>query len=739
MKQRLTTNQKKQRTYKRLSAKKLRNATLIVGVLLSVVGIVPQTKSVEAYHASDCSDVFTSLSSDVIEGVNRNKGDYLIVEEKTGVPWQLLAAIHYRETAFSRSNPANGYGIFQFTPPPEEYEPGPVSDSEFRRQLRYMANRVQNDYVWRGPEIVNKRKLKPNESDIALVKNTLFSYNGRAAVYADQAKHFGYNSTTQPYEGSPYVMNRFDCARARMGIITRDYGTLDGRDARYGAFTIFARLKGESYWKNLVKAGSPKASAYYAINTDRDPNPTLQPGETATLTIRYRNTGTATWYDSQGVELYNKNVNPVYLDTYNPHQRASQFADGWGSCKCRVSRTFSMAYNVDGVPKSEGRWQHRIAPGEYAEFEIDIKVPEDMRPGTYREYFRPVQFRNSSGSFLNMTKSFFDITVEGEAYRATDVYRRMDRNMQSGTTFTNTIRYRNDGLKTWYDQTAVASGNVPTGTKEVRLVAAENTELKQLRDSDFADNWQSCGCKVSNNFSKVYQSDGTTLASNQHSVKPGQIAEYRMNFSIKNSQPAEKYREYFRMIVFQAGSGEDFSKPNGSYFDVTVQETYKNSVVSRKNHGASVKKGRTLKTSITFKNMGNVPWYDRTIAGWDGSKITNSSLPAGTPPVVLSTDRPLNYSSPFGKYWTSRHHRPQNEAFTAVYESDGVTLASNQHTVQPGQIVQFDPLFHVPSGTKSGTYRTYFRPIGWDKQNGSWRIVPMNFPAKNFIDIRVVN
>jgi hypothetical protein len=34
-----------------------------------------------------------------------------------------------------------------------------------------------------------------------------------------------------------------------MGIITQDYGSIDGTDTRYGAYTLYARLKGDTYWQ----------------------------------------------------------------------------------------------------------------------------------------------------------------------------------------------------------------------------------------------------------------------------------------------------------------------------------------------------------------------------------------------------------------------------------------------------------------------------------------------------------
>lgn len=237
-----------------MNRKKQLNSKLsaVFFALLSIILLFNASPQAAKADGSDCSDVYTPLSNFVNDGVNSNKSFYVRAMNETGVPWEMLAAIHYRETGFSHTNPGNGQGIFQFANGyGGPYPPGDVSDDEFYRQLVVMANKVQDDYVWRGSVPRERRRLQPNETNVAIVKDTLFSYNGRAGVYADQAVSLGYNRDAQPYEGSPYVMNRFDCARSRMGMITRDYGSLDGTDTRYGAFTIFARLRGDDYWRNL--------------------------------------------------------------------------------------------------------------------------------------------------------------------------------------------------------------------------------------------------------------------------------------------------------------------------------------------------------------------------------------------------------------------------------------------------------------------------------------------------------
>jgi len=192
-----------------------------------------------------------------INSINRNKDFYQQVSDETNAPWELLAAIHYRETGFGHSNPYNGQGIFQFVNGDGgPYPPGPVSDDNFIEQLTYMANRIQDDYVHRSDLPYTTRALKKTNEDAYRIKDVLFSYNGRAGVYASQAADLGFDSSTEPYEGSPYVMNRFDCDRENMGIITRDYGGLDGLDYRYGAYTMYHQLVGDGANNTILDIAS---------------------------------------------------------------------------------------------------------------------------------------------------------------------------------------------------------------------------------------------------------------------------------------------------------------------------------------------------------------------------------------------------------------------------------------------------------------------------------------------------
>jgi hypothetical protein len=404
-------SQPKPRIYKRLSL-----ITLAVVNAFALLAMVPP-QPVRAV-GGDCSDVYTPLSSFVMTGVNNNKSFYIEAQNQTGVPWELLAAIHYRETNFSHNNPSNGQGIFQFlNGEGGPYPSGPVSDGEFVRQLAFMANRLQNDYVWRGSIPRERRKLVPNEQNEVIVKDMLFSYNGRSTAYANQGAQWGYNPSVQPYEGSPYVMNRFDCDRARMPMVTRDFGPIDGTDTRYGAFTLYARLRGESYWQSLW---SPYAWAIDSF-TFSGGDSTIGQGQTETLTLKARNTGKNPWY--------NHGDGPVRLATWGPPNRVSSIAHP------------SWMANIRPANLTESQ----VMPGDLGTFTFQVaanqagKVVEELN--LVVENYQWMRWPGFSPT-IEFTGAY--------AWQIQDViYERGTGLMDPGTSQLVTVKAKNTGSTTW--------------------------------------------------------------------------------------------------------------------------------------------------------------------------------------------------------------------------------------------------------------------------------------------------
>lgn len=193
------------------------------------------------------NQIFNATQLDVI---NKNKPFYETAANSVGIPWQMIAVIHMRETSGQRINPSNGQGIYQFVDQHGgPYAEGEVSDVEFARQTRLAAEFIK---AKAASNYENNRNLT-NGASVEVVKDTFFSYNGRATAYIEQAQKLGF-SNNQGYEGSPYVMNLVDSKRnpdtaapETWGQIKQDGGTIEYPANRgYGAFVMYAALSGIS-------------------------------------------------------------------------------------------------------------------------------------------------------------------------------------------------------------------------------------------------------------------------------------------------------------------------------------------------------------------------------------------------------------------------------------------------------------------------------------------------------------
>jgi len=278
--------------------------------LASVTSIITYTYNhAQIASANSCGDVFSPIPGWVTQRVNANRPVYEQVARETGVPWEVLAAVHYREFNLAVSNPANGQGIYQMY---SIYKNDPafitlvnpsisVDTNNFLRQTRYAANFIQDKArQTTSTPIVSARSLTANETDINLIKSTLFSYNGRASSYATQAVTYGYDRIAQPFEGSPYVMSKFDCKRQSMKLITNDGGnTPTVPDTRMGAFTLFARLKGEGFW--------------YGLQVENIPGCTQGTGTTVSCVWRLYNPGTKSYVYTTDFDERNGYIARGYL------------------------------------------------------------------------------------------------------------------------------------------------------------------------------------------------------------------------------------------------------------------------------------------------------------------------------------------------------------------------------------------------------------------------------------------
>ena len=179
------------------------------------------------------------LNAAELQAIAQNEPVYQQVANQTHIPWEILAAIHYRENTLSIVNPDNGQGVYGNTQPGNNWTPN--SSSDFLAETTQAANYLLN----------NTPALK-NSTDSDTIKQALFDYNGAAQVYVQQALSLGFTQAQADIgEGSPYVMNFADATRdptvntTTWGQVKQDNGPIVyPADQTYGAYIVYADLAG---------------------------------------------------------------------------------------------------------------------------------------------------------------------------------------------------------------------------------------------------------------------------------------------------------------------------------------------------------------------------------------------------------------------------------------------------------------------------------------------------------------
>ncbi len=204
-----------------------------------------------------------------------------------------------------------------------------------------------------------------------------------------------------------------------------------------------------------------------------------------------------------------------------------------------------------------------------------------------------------------------------------------------------------------------------------------------------------------------------TLASNQHVVMPGQIGEFTFDMVANDDISEGVRREYFQPTLV-----DPYNPYLGvtAWMDITVSPSATIAQFQSQSAFPSINRGQPSSSFLQYKNSGTSRWYDDT------------SVPAGLNPVHLAASVPTNRSSAFSYGWPS-DGRP-NFNFSKVYQADGVTLASNQHVVEPGQIARFEFPITAPWNINYGTHREYFQPVLEYSKN--W-----NIGALSWLDITI--
>jgi hypothetical protein len=199
------------------------------------------------------------LDQGQLASIAQYKSIYEQAADQANIPWEMLAAVHYREDSLKLVNPPNDEGVYQIVnatsihpDQPNLYAPGPINSQQFLQETIDSANFIQSKV---SSNDTGDQTLTTSTTDTNTIKDTFFGYNGRAPAYIKQAAQNGFDPNTQGFEGSSYVMNKADAKRDAAALPpnettwgwlpdgkTMTYPSMGSVDEQYGAFVVYADL-----------------------------------------------------------------------------------------------------------------------------------------------------------------------------------------------------------------------------------------------------------------------------------------------------------------------------------------------------------------------------------------------------------------------------------------------------------------------------------------------------------------
>lgn len=181
---------------------------------------------------------------------------YRQAEEVTGVPWEVLAAVHFEE--------ANN-------DPERDLQAGnPLGTGGSQYSVRGAQSDLLTSVINAGNDLQHSaehgrfgKRIDRANLDLEVIKDALFSHNGRSSQYAAQAAEYGFDPEVAPYEGSPYVSEGLTPEQQSMGRITIDHGGIDDVASRPGAVAVaigLGLLDGHSTPEQVLPPAQEEAS-----------------------------------------------------------------------------------------------------------------------------------------------------------------------------------------------------------------------------------------------------------------------------------------------------------------------------------------------------------------------------------------------------------------------------------------------------------------------------------------------
>ena len=473
------------------------------------------------------------------------------------------------------------------------------------------------------------------------------------------------------------------------------FRTIDGQSvhmdtgATAALYDYTPHISGQQSFTNIFSGwfGAPTSSAnnYVAQYITMSGYPTVQQGQSASVWIEYKNVGSQPWYDQTSVPIGDPNF--ISYATTSPISRHSDFqASDWVNY-ARPTTSFAAVYENDGTTLAAN--QHIAQPGEIVKWQFTLTAPITESVGVHQEAFEPkVEFAANWGM---QGWGYFNINVTPAPY-ALQLKNASNTNITTRRSDYNQawVEYQNIGTQPVYDFSQYQANSTANPTPLVLATTNPISRASAFQSSNWANS-----ARPAINFAAVYESDGTTLAANQHVAQPGQIVKF--NFTLQSSPTAapNSYQEPFQAKLEFASTWN--VAPTVTYNINVTTSQYAARYISMSGY-PTVQQGQSAAVWIDYQNIGTATWQDIVSNPTPGANVT-----------VLANTSPISRHSTFqaSDWWN--YARPSG-TFAAVYESDGTTLAANQHVAAPGQIVKYAFHYTVPAGTAPGTYMEPIEP-----------------------------
>lgn len=412
------------------------------------------------------------------------------------------------------------------------------------------------------------------------------------------------------------------------------------------------------------------------VNVDTDPQnyhcqwveqssyPTLQPLEIATVWVKFKNTGTATWY--------NYGDHPTRLGTSHNQDRSSDF----------YKHTW-LANNRPANLKESS-----VTPGNIGTFEFYIKGPETSQ--TYQEYFQPliegITWMEDYGVFWNITVSGNKVPEETNLnydnqsgyHAAFESQNEENISLAPGEIKLLSVKFKNTGSNTWTN----------SGATPIHL----GTDNPRDRQSLF--------------FKHTWLSTNRAANLKESSIYPGQSGTFE--FYIQAPSTPGKYTEFFTPVA----ENLTWIGENGVFWNFTVSGEDDNS-----NNNSST--DFNLSGSVV-NNQTKLSWtnYLNTI------QTSNSNVISGYKVVRSESDSTPTYPEDWWVYLSDPYTLTYTD--TSVLPGHSYYYRIGAYNSTNG-VIQYTNSVYLTIPGNNNNSSSSFELTGYSQNNGlhlSWDTYP---------------